>query len=82
MAPLAEATVVHLTPALGQIILAGGLKDAGLPALKYLFWGGDQLAPRLITEFRKLASAVRHTNFYGSTETPQAVSYFECEAEI
>ena len=77
----AEATVVHLTPALGQIILAGGLKDAGLPALKYLFWGGDQLAPRLITEFRKLASAVRHTNFYGSTETPQAVSYFECEAE-
>jgi hypothetical protein len=69
------ATVTHLTPAIGQILLAGG-RDRQLPRLRHLFWGGDRLPPSLVKAFSSLAPGAQHTNYYGSTETPQAATYF------
>jgi amino acid adenylation domain-containing protein len=73
------ATVTHLTPAMGQILLSGGGRAGPLTRLRHLFWGGDKLLPSLLSSFASLAPEARHTNFYGSTETPQAAAYFPCD---
>src|SRR5262249_28907581 len=67
-------TVCRLTPALGQIILAGA-PDERLPRLRWLFWGGDVLRSALVTAFLATAPHARQVNFYGTAETPQAVGY-------
>lgn len=72
-------TVAHLTPPLGQVLLAGA-EGRLLPQLRYLFWGGDVLRPSLVTEIRAVAAGAAHVNFYGTTETPQAVGFFRVEA--
>ncbi len=67
-------TVMHLTPSLGQII--GSAENATLPALRYAFFGGDALKNRDIQRLRRLAPQTRYVNFYGTTETPQAMGYY------
>jgi amino acid adenylation domain-containing protein len=66
-------TVVHLTPALSQVLAAAG-PDASLPALRYAFFGGAPLSGLDTARLRRLAPAVTCVNFYGTTETPQAMS--------
>jgi amino acid adenylation domain-containing protein len=73
------ATVTHLTPAMGQILVAGASRGVRLPKLRHLFWGGDKLLPSLVKTFSSIAPDAQHTNFYGSTETPQAATYFRCD---
>lgn len=68
-------TVVHLTPPLGEVMLAGASGGA-LQSLRLFFWGGDMLRPALVDRVRAAAPDARHVNFYGSTETPQAVAAF------
>src|ERR1700690_2467693 len=70
-----KITVCHLTPGLGQVVQAGATGRA-LPHLRWLFWGGDVLKPALVTEFLATAIHARHVNFYGTTESPQAVGFF------
>lgn len=65
-------SVCHLTPGLGQVVAAGA-NGRTLPDLRYLFWGGDVLRISQARELSKIAPQVRHVNFYGTTETPQAV---------
>jgi amino acid adenylation domain-containing protein len=67
-------TVCHLTPALGQILTGG---SAPLPGLRYAFFGGDVLTERDVTRLRKLAREVVCVNFYGTTETPQAMAWHD-----
>lgn len=67
-------TVMHLTPPLGRLLVAGA-GDLKLP-LRYAFWGGDLLRPDLPRALRELAPDVTSVNFYGATETPQAAGYF------
>jgi len=74
----AGITVAHMTPALGSVLMAGAARVRRLPALRHLFWGGDLLAPDLVREVEGLAPDAAQTNFYGSTETPQAVGMFAC----
>jgi amino acid adenylation domain-containing protein/non-ribosomal peptide synthase protein (TIGR01720 family) len=66
--------VVHLTPAMGQLLREGG--GGGLPALRHAFWGGDKVRARDVAALRERAPAAESVVFYGATETPQAVSYF------
>jgi amino acid adenylation domain-containing protein len=66
-------TVLHLTPALGRALAAAG--GARLPALRWAFFGGDALDPRLVRDFRALAPNARLVAFYGTTETPQAPAW-------
>lgn len=69
------ATVTHLTPAMGQILVGGA--SAEFPALHHAFFVGDILIKRDCRSLQRLAPNVNIVNMYGSTETQRAVSYFE-----
>lgn len=68
-------TVVHLTPAMGQLIVefAG---EGTLPALRLAFFVGDKLTWRDVERLRMVAPHVQVVNLYGSTESQRAVSYY------
>jgi L-2-aminoadipate reductase len=68
------ATVTHLTPAMGQILV--GEAVAQFPALHHAFFVGDVLIKRDCRLLRELAPNVDVVNMYGTTETQRAVSYF------
>ncbi|RAL64359.1 hypothetical protein DID88_001835 [Monilinia fructigena] len=69
------ATVTHLTPAMGQILVGGA--NAEFPALHHSFFVGDILIKRDCKALQKLAPNVFIVNMYGTTETQRAVSYYE-----
>lgn len=71
-------TVAHLTPPMGQL-LADAPARGHLNTLRRVFWGGDLLRPALLDTIDALAPNVRHSNFYGSTETPQAAANFDVD---
>jgi len=84
-----ELTVCHLTPALGQLLGYGSAgnpqETPAVPSLRYAFFGGDRLSGRDVLRLRGLAPAATCVNFYGTTETPQAMSYYvvsEAAAEV
>jgi acyl-coenzyme A synthetase/AMP-(fatty) acid ligase len=68
-------TVTHLTPAMGQLIASADEGGPVLPDLRYAFFGGDRLSVRDAAHLRRMAPRVTCVNFYGSTETPQAMGY-------
>ena len=68
-------TVLHLTPALGQLLLTSG--DARLPSVRRVFFGGDVLTIEMVASIRRLAPNATIGSFYGATETQRAVGYFE-----
>jgi acyl-CoA synthetase (AMP-forming)/AMP-acid ligase II len=68
-----RVSVIHLTPAMGQIVTAGGAESDGtLPALRRAYFVGEQLSAALIDEVALRAPAVECFNFYGTTETQRA----------
>ena len=69
------ATVTHLTPAMGQILVGGA--TAQFDKLHHAFFVGDILIKRDCRTLQNLASNVRIVNMYGTTETQRAVSYYE-----
>ncbi|KAN0112598.1 large subunit of L-aminoadipate-semialdehyde dehydrogenase [Hyaloscypha variabilis] len=69
------ATVTHLTPAMGQILVGGA--SAEFPALHHSFFVGDILIKRDCKSLQRLAPNVFIVNMYGTTETQRAVSYYE-----
>ncbi|KAJ5972274.1 Male sterility NAD-binding [Penicillium vulpinum] len=69
------ATITHLTPAMGQILVGGA--SAQFPALHHAFFVGDILIKRDCRSLQGLAPNVSIVNMYGTTETQRAVSYFE-----
>ena len=70
-----KATVTHLTPAMGQILVGGA--TAEFPALHHAFFVGDILIKRDCKILQSLAPNVNIINMYGTTETQRAVSFFE-----
>ncbi|MDF9619502.1 amino acid adenylation domain-containing protein [Pseudomonas entomophila] len=76
-------TVMHLTPPLGRLIETGAtLAGLTLERLRYLFWGGDALSPALHQQIRAVAPQAASVNFYGTTETPQAMAFHPIEASL
>ncbi|KSU86850.1 MULTISPECIES: non-ribosomal peptide synthetase [Priestia] len=69
-----EITVSHMTPQFGYI-LAEGENVPVVKSLKHIFFSGDILTVDLVNKLKKVAPNVICTNFYGATETPQAMSY-------
>ncbi|WP_188307788.1 non-ribosomal peptide synthetase, partial [Streptomyces sp. CBMA123] len=67
-------TVANLTPATLEYLLAGRPAARTAPALRHLFFGGDRLRGHHVTLARSLNPDVTCVNFYGATETPQAMS--------
>ncbi|RDL40272.1 L-aminoadipate-semialdehyde dehydrogenase [Venustampulla echinocandica] len=69
------ATVTHLTPAMGQILVGGA--SAEFPKLHHAFFVGDILIKRDCKSLQRLAPNVYINNMYGTTESQRAVSYYE-----
>jgi amino acid adenylation domain-containing protein len=80
-------TIAHLTPAIARLMAGADEKtaviaDAGdpvLPSLRYVFFGGDLLTGRDVFITRQLAKPLKCVNFYGATETPQAIAYYSVD---
>ncbi|KAL8849156.1 MAG: hypothetical protein Q9221_005833 [Calogaya cf. arnoldii] len=69
------ATVTHLTPAMGQILV--GAASTEFPTLHHSFFVGDILIRRDVRRLQELAPNVNVVNMFGTTETQRAVSFFE-----
>src|SRR5262249_55985457 len=68
--------VCNITPALGARPAPGGAGcDGSSPRLVCL--GGDAFAGRDVERLREFAPDARVVSFYGATETPQAMGWFE-----
>lgn len=72
-------TVAHLTPPMAQL-LCQSIDNGTLP-LRHAFLGGEALTTRDVAALRRLAPTVHCVNFYGATETPQAIAFCDLEAE-
>lgn len=70
-----EATVSHLTPAMGQILVGGATTT--IPSLVNVFFVGDLLLRRDCAKLQDIAPNCSIINMFGTTETQRAVSYFE-----
>ncbi|BBH46320.1 amino acid adenylation domain-containing protein [Pseudomonas sp. KU43P] len=73
-------SVIHLTPPLGKLIATGaGINQQRLEQVRWLFWGGDALSPALYQTLRTIAPNATSVNFYGTTETPQAMVFHQLD---
>jgi len=73
-----KITISHLTPSMATILT--GLNDKSgtdkkLSKMRYFFFGGDTLTLSHVKRVKVLAGNASCVNFYGTTETPQAMSY-------
>jgi amino acid adenylation domain-containing protein len=68
-------SVLHLTPALGQLLLTAGTQP--LPAVRRILFGGDVLTTGQVAQTRAIAPNATIGSFYGATETQRAVGYYE-----
>ena len=66
-------TVAHVTPVLVQLMTASAATE--LPALRRIFVVGDVLKGGLVRDLKTQAPNARLVNFYGATETPQAMAF-------
>jgi amino acid adenylation domain-containing protein len=73
-------TVAHLTPAMAQVVASAA--DADLPALRLACFGGDVLRAADVERLRALAPNAEAVNFYGATETPQAMGFFRIPDDL
>ncbi|KAF2433270.1 L-aminoadipate-semialdehyde dehydrogenase large subunit [Tothia fuscella] len=69
------ATVAHLTPAMGQILIGNAINT--IPSLHRVFFVGDLLLKRDCGKLQQIAPNVNIVNMYGTTETQRSVSYYE-----
>jgi amino acid adenylation domain-containing protein len=68
-----EVTVLHLTPAMLELVI-GGETEPRLPRLRRAFVVGDLLRRGEVARLQQIAPAVLCVNLYGSTETQRSVS--------
>ncbi len=76
-----QVSIVHLTPALGELIATGAEAGTTLFALRRMFWGGEVLGRATIRRVALVAPNALHVNFYGTTETPQAMAHHAVAAD-
>jgi amino acid adenylation domain-containing protein len=71
-------TITHLTPAMAQLLTEAPAETAlcEVRTLRYAFLVGDVLTRRDVARLRQLSPSITTVNYYGSTETQRAVSYF------
>jgi amino acid adenylation domain-containing protein len=74
-------TVMHLTPAMAQALTTGINVTQQIPTLRYAVFGGEPLTRRHLAKLKNLAAQATFVNFYGATETPQAMGYYVVSRE-
>ncbi|SFO33588.1 amino acid adenylation domain-containing protein [Pseudobutyrivibrio sp. UC1225] len=74
-----KISVANMTPSLADAIIlqAQSHEDEILAELRWIFFGGERLKKSTIKALMKLAPNCRFVNYYGTTETPQGMSYIE-----
>jgi amino acid adenylation domain-containing protein len=77
----ANITVAHLTPAMATV-LTESAEPGSLPSLRRIFCGGDVLRAGTVHQLRAVAPSALSVNFYGATETPQAIACYEVPREL
>ena len=73
----AQATICHITPQMSKIIHGGYRQPHTLDNMKHVFTGGDALQKSHILAINDFAPNAKVINFYGATETPQAMAYHQ-----
>jgi amino acid adenylation domain-containing protein len=78
-----RVTVAHVTPAMAALLADDVEGDAARPldTLRHVFFGGDVLTRETVARVRQLAPHATCTNFYGATETPQAIAWYRVPHE-
>ncbi|MCK1387658.1 non-ribosomal peptide synthetase [Bradyrhizobium sp. 21] len=71
-------TVWHTTPHLADLVAEAG-QEASLVQLRRIFLGGDKCRWQTIGSLKRLAPNTQIVNFFGATETPQAVAWFDVD---
>jgi amino acid adenylation domain-containing protein len=69
-----QVSITHLTPAMGQLLSAN--TKISTESLRYLFFSGETLTVQDVDKISNFAPHATCVNFYGATETPQAMGYF------
>lgn len=72
----------HMTPQMISVLLSVEQKNYPLTDLRYVFSGGDVLRPFIYSSLKKVAVNANLVNFYGTSETPQAVAYQVIEHDL
>lgn len=75
-----RVTVAHMTPAMGQLLTETVRAGCFLPNLRLVCFGGDVLTRTHVSAVARIAPEASIVNFYGTTETPQAVAWYRDEA--
>jgi amino acid adenylation domain-containing protein len=73
-----QISVVHATPALIEAMTVDHREPGKvneISSLRYVFFGGDRTTARHVMGVKRLAPNATCVNFYGTTETPQAMSF-------
>ncbi len=68
-----RVSIAHLTPAMAQVLTTN--TESKTTDLRYLFFSGDVLTQQDVTRIQNFAPQAQNVNFYGATETPQAMGY-------
>ena len=71
----AQIAFSHVTPQLLRVLCANNQRDF-LPHLKYVMSGGDILRRAHVDDLNKISPNCKLVNFYGATETPQAMAFY------
>ncbi len=74
-----RVSIMHLTPAMGRFLCAAKTEVATQPLedLRWAFFGGEVLTLDVIDVFKNIARKCHCVNFYGATETPQAMAWYQ-----
>lgn len=72
-----QISVAHVTPSLLKLLVQGyeSSVEKELDKIRYVFSGGDVLTYDSVARFHELAPAATCVNFYGASETPQAMAF-------
>lgn len=73
-----QPNAVHLTPAMGQILVGGATAEC--PSLLWVLYVGDILTKKDCAALRKLAPNAEICAAYGTTETSRSVSYYQIKS--
>ncbi|KAI0199288.1 non-ribosomal peptide synthetase [Astrocystis sublimbata] len=73
-----EPNAVHLTPAMGQILVGGTTVQC--PSLLWVLYVGDILTKKDCIALRKMAPNAEICAAYGTTETSRSVSYYQIKS--
>jgi amino acid adenylation domain-containing protein len=74
-------TALHVTPTLARALI-GCARPGMLESIRGAFFAGEPLLWTDVAGMRVLAPGARCVNYYGTTETPQGIAYYEVDAEL